>query len=43
MSEPSLYDPKSGIGRWLDKRLPLMRMIHGSFIVYPTPRNLSYF
>jgi ubiquinol-cytochrome c reductase cytochrome b subunit len=43
MSEPSIYAPTSGIERWLDQRLPLIRMIHGSFVAYPTPRNLNYF
>jgi ubiquinol-cytochrome c reductase cytochrome b subunit len=43
MSGPSTYEPKSGFERWLDKRLPIMRMVHDSFIDYPTPRNLNYF
>ena len=43
MSGPSTYDPKTGIERWLDKRLPVMRMMHDSFVDYPTPRNLNYF
>ncbi len=43
MSGPSTYDPKTGIERWLDKRLPVMRMVHDSFVDYPTPRNLNYF
>ena len=43
MSGPSTYDPKTGIERWLDKRLPIVRLMHDSFIDYPTPRNLNYF
>jgi quinol-cytochrome oxidoreductase complex cytochrome b subunit len=43
MSGPSTYEPKTGIERWLDKRLPIVRMVHDSFIDYPTPRNLNYF
>ncbi|MDX2235661.1 MAG: cytochrome b N-terminal domain-containing protein, partial [Hyphomonadaceae bacterium] len=43
MSGPSTYDPKTGIERWLDKRLPIVRLVHDSFIDYPTPRNLNYF
>jgi ubiquinol-cytochrome c reductase cytochrome b subunit len=43
MSGPSTYEPKSGFERWLDQRLPLMRMVHDSFVDYPTPRNLNYF
>jgi ubiquinol-cytochrome c reductase cytochrome b subunit len=43
MSGPSTYHPKSGIEKWLDTRLPILRLAHDSFIDYPTPRNLNYF
>jgi ubiquinol-cytochrome c reductase cytochrome b subunit len=43
MSGPSTYEPKSGFERWLDKRLPIFRLMHDSFVAYPTPRNLNYF
>ncbi len=36
------YEPKSRIGKWFESRLPLGSFIHGSFIAYPTPRNLNY-
>src|SRR3954470_22818783 len=39
---PSTYQPKSGFTRWLDARLPILRLAHGSFVDYPTPRNLNY-
>lgn len=42
MSGPSTYEPKSGLTRWLDKRLPILRLAHDSFVAYPTPRNLNY-
>jgi ubiquinol-cytochrome c reductase cytochrome b subunit len=42
LSGPSTYEPKSGFTRWLDKRLPIIRLAHDSFIAYPTPRNLNY-
>jgi len=42
MSGPSTYVPKSAIGRWFESRLPIMGLIHSSFVVYPTPRNLNY-
>ncbi|MBL8546212.1 MAG: cytochrome b N-terminal domain-containing protein [Hyphomonadaceae bacterium] len=42
MSGPSTYEPKSGITRWLDRRLPILRLTHDSFVAYPTPRNLNY-
>ncbi|WP_192257058.1 cytochrome b [Mesorhizobium silamurunense] len=38
----STYKPKTGIERWFDARLPLPRLVHDSFIVYPVPRNLNY-
>ena len=42
MSGPSTYEPKSAFTRWLDKRLPILRLTHDSFVAYPTPRNLNY-
>lgn len=38
----STYTPTSGLGRWIDARMPLPRLVHDSFISYPTPRNLNY-
>ncbi|MER8521728.1 cytochrome b N-terminal domain-containing protein [Mesorhizobium sp. M0644] len=38
----STYTPKTRIERWFDARLPLPRLVHDSFIVYPVPRNLNY-
>jgi ubiquinol-cytochrome c reductase cytochrome b/c1 subunit len=42
MSGPSTYVPKSAIGRWFESRLPVMGLVHSSFVAYPTPRNLNY-
>jgi quinol-cytochrome oxidoreductase complex cytochrome b subunit len=42
MSGESTYKPNSGFERWLDARLPLLRLVHDSAIDYPTPRNLNY-
>ncbi len=42
MSGPSTYVPKSAIGRWFESRLPLMGLMHSSFVSYPVPRNLNY-
>ncbi len=42
MSGPSTYVPKSAVGRWFESRLPIMGLMHSSFVVYPTPRNLNY-
>jgi ubiquinol-cytochrome c reductase cytochrome b subunit len=38
----SSYVPKSRTARWWDDRLPIMRLMHGQFIDFPTPRNLNY-
>jgi ubiquinol-cytochrome c reductase cytochrome b subunit len=42
MSGPSTYIPKSAIGRWFESRLPLMGLVHSSFVAFPVPRNLNY-
>ena len=42
MSHESTYNPQSGIEKWLDKRLPLPRLAHDSFVDFPTPKNLNY-
>ena len=36
------YEPKSGVSRWFDERLPLPRLMHNSVNAFPTPRNLNY-
>ncbi|WP_127521693.1 cytochrome b N-terminal domain-containing protein [Mesorhizobium sp. Z1-4] len=38
----STYEPKTGIERWIDQRLPLPRLMYDSFVAYPVPRNLNY-
>tara|TARA_R110002126_G_scaffold96295_27_gene225367 strand:- start:1973 stop:3247 length:1275 start_codon:yes stop_codon:yes gene_type:complete len=38
----STYQPSSGLGKWVDQRLPLPRLVHDSFVSYPIPRNLNY-
>lgn len=38
----STYEPSSGLGKWVDSRLPLPRLVHDSFVSYPVPRNLNY-
>ncbi|MCT6871439.1 MAG: cytochrome bc complex cytochrome b subunit [Bartonella sp.] len=43
MTMPSSYTPKSALGRWFDKRLPIMRFIYGFGVSFPVPRNLNYF
>jgi ubiquinol-cytochrome c reductase cytochrome b subunit len=42
MSEhASTYQPKTGIERWLDSRLPIVRF-SADLMAFPTPRNLNY-
>ena len=43
MSGPSTFVPKSALGRWFESRLPIMGLIHSSFVAFPNPRNLNYF
>jgi len=38
----SSYEPKSGIAKWMDERLPVGRLMHTQFVDFPTPRNLNY-
>ena len=42
MAHPSTYQPTSGFGKWIDTRLPIPRVVHDQFMVFPTPRNLNY-
>ena len=42
MSGHSTYEPKTGFERWLDMRLPILRMAHDTIITFPTPKNLNY-
>ena len=37
MSGHSTYEPKTGFERWLDTRLPLIRLGGDSMSDYPTP------
>ena len=42
MSGHSTYQPKTGIEKWIDARLPVIRLAHDTAVSYPTPRNLNY-
>ena len=42
MKNTTVYTPKNGFSKWLDQRLPVIRMAQEGFITYPTPRNLNY-
>ena len=42
MSGHSTYQPQSRFMQWFERRLPIVSLIHSSFVAYPTPRNLNY-
>jgi ubiquinol-cytochrome c reductase cytochrome b/c1 subunit len=42
MSGPSDYQPQNSVLKWIERRLPILGLMHSSFVVYPTPRNLNY-
>jgi ubiquinol-cytochrome c reductase cytochrome b/c1 subunit len=42
MSGQPTYIPKSALARWFESRLPVMGLIHASFIAFPVPKNLNY-
>ncbi|BAT59209.1 cytochrome b/c1 [Variibacter gotjawalensis] len=39
---PSTYQPTNPVLKWLEARLPILGLVHSSFVAYPTPRNLNY-
>ena len=41
MAGHSSYEPKGSVARWMDSRLPIVRM-GADFMTFPTPRNLNY-
>jgi ubiquinol-cytochrome c reductase cytochrome b/c1 subunit len=42
MSGPSDFQPSHPALKWIERRLPIMGLMHSSFVAYPTPRNLNY-
>src|SRR5437763_647624 len=42
MSGPSDFQPTHPALKWIERRLPIMGLVHSSFVAYPTPRNLNY-
>jgi ubiquinol-cytochrome c reductase cytochrome b/c1 subunit len=43
MQGHSTYVPKSSAAKWFEARLPIIGLMHSSFVSYPTPKNLNYF
>ncbi len=42
MSGHSNYVPKSAAAKWLHERLPIMDIVQGQALDFPTPKNLNY-
>src|SRR5882724_8311532 len=42
MSGPSDFQPTNPALMWIERRLPILGLMHSSFVAYPTPRNLNY-
>src|SRR5205807_5611574 len=42
MSGPSDFQPTNPALKWIERRLPIIGLVHTSFVAYPTPRNLNY-
>ncbi len=42
MSGHSTYVPQHPAAKWLESRLPIIGLVHSSFVVFPNPRNLNY-
>lgn len=42
MAGHSNYEPQSAGAKWLERRLPVISLIRGSFVDFPTPKNLNY-
>ncbi|GAA0775305.1 cytochrome b/b6 [Roseibium denhamense] len=43
MAGHSNYVPQSAAAKWLESRLPVISLVRGSFVDFPTPKNLNYF
>jgi ubiquinol-cytochrome c reductase cytochrome b/c1 subunit len=42
-SHPTSYVPQSALAKWFESRLPIIGLVHSSFVAFPVPRNLNYF
>ena len=41
MSGPSDYQPTNPALKWLERRLPIMGLVHSSFVAFPVPRKIG--
>ncbi|MCX2725854.1 cytochrome b [Roseibium salinum] len=42
MAGHNVYVPQSAPAKWLESRLPVISLVRGSFVDFPTPKNLNY-
>jgi ubiquinol-cytochrome c reductase cytochrome b/c1 subunit len=42
MSGHSTYVPKNAFARWLEARMPIIGLVHSSFVAFPVPKNINY-
>ncbi len=42
MSGHSEFQPTSAPAKWLERRLPILSLMHGAAVAFPTPKNLNY-
>jgi len=42
MAHKSNYKPNTGFEKWMDERLPIIRLGYDSFVDFPSPKNLNY-
>ncbi|MEM6414035.1 MAG: cytochrome b/b6 [Pseudomonadota bacterium] len=42
MSHESTYKPGTAVEKWIDDRMPIVRLAYDSFVDFPTPKNLNY-
>ena len=42
MSGHSTFEPTSAPAKWLERRLPILSLMHGAAVAFPTPKNLNY-
>lgn len=42
MAHESTYIPGTAVERWIDRRMPIVRLAYDSFGDFPTPKNLNY-
>ena len=36
------FEPKNSAVKWFNDRLPILGLLHGTFVSYPAPKNLNY-